>query len=183
MLSCPPERDQIVELGSLWANVEGRVGVVGLYGDDQLVVHQSTQRRGGKYGSLYVDEICLGCALGTRAVDPDSVILDAGWAVLSGVDADRTRAFAQDCAVLDLERAGVRGVFVRGLDGVSYTVLANFGSQDEVCPAAPLLGSRTSARDLAAQETFGREDVISVAPGRVRVLALNARFQAEGGAA
>lgn len=172
VLQSPANADQVLGLGGLWANVEGRIGVVGVYGDKQLVVHRSQRRRGGKYASLYVDEICLGCHLGTWSVDPETLVLDAAWAVLSGVGVEQTQAFARHCVAIEVGRPALRAVRLRGLDGVVYVVLAHFGDHDASCRAALFLGDAACARDLASAQEIDRESKLSVKPGRVRVLVL-----------
>jgi hypothetical protein len=172
LLRCPPERDQVVELHSLWASVEDRLGVVGLYGADQLVVHQSRRRRGGKYASLYVDQVCLGCASGTRSVQAGTVILDVGWAVLSGASVDQTRLLAASSGPVGLRNAALRAVRVRGLDGVLYAVLANFGDSALDCSSRNLLAKVTNVRDLVLDERLDRRKTLQIGPGRVRVFSL-----------
>jgi len=176
VLTSPPGQDRVVELGSSWANVDDRLGVLGLYGAEQLVVHQSWRRRGGKYASLYVDEICFHCALGTKAIDPSTVILDVGWAVLSDVDHEQTRRFAQEYVpvLADDAPSCVRGVSVRGLDGRRYVVVANF-AQEESYPAIGLLGGAGRVRDLVTGEEFaGDQDTqLTIQPCQARVLALD----------
>jgi hypothetical protein len=168
-LRSPCDRDHVLDLGSPWAVVDGRVGVVGLYGEEQLVVHRSPGRRGGKYGSLYVDEICLGCALGTAAVDPSTVLLDVGWAVLSATGTERTRRFAQASAVLPLEGvgSGLRGVRVPSLDGVPYVVLANFGPHAQMLPISALYSGAQRGRDIASGQVFAH---FQIAPCHVQVI-------------
>jgi len=160
VLRSPPEQDEIVPLDSLWVHVDGRLGVVGLYGAEQLVVHRSRRRRGGRYSSLYVEEICFPCEVGTRAIDPHTVLLDAGWAVLSEVSPEQVQKFSGAL----LEHGSVRGVQVRGLDGHPYVVLANFGFEVQDYPAGRL--GAAGVRDLVAAE----EGEITLRPGQVQVL-------------
>jgi hypothetical protein len=173
VLRCPPERDQVVDLNSLWANVEERLGVVGLYGGDHLVVHQSMQRRGGKYASLHVDEICLGCVLGTRVIEANTVILDAGWTVLSAASVDQTRLCADSSGLIDLGDATLRAVRVRGLDGVLYVVFANLGDGERDCSARELSGKAAGMRDLVLGEPVDRRGTLRIGPAHARVFALD----------
>ena len=171
-LACPPKAERVLELGSRWVNVDGSLGVAGIYGAEQLVVHQSDQRRGGRYHSLYVDQVCWHCAVGTWAVDPGTTILDVGWAVLSGLGAEETRALAQGARRVDL--AGfpdVRAVAVTGTDGRGYTVVANFGAQEAVIPLSELLGA-AAGQDLISGDRLAVADgqAIEVGPQSARVL-------------
>jgi hypothetical protein len=171
ILHSPVEREQVLELGSRWAHIDGRVGVAGLYGGEQLVVHRSPRRRGGRYASLYVDEICLGCALGMRAVQPNTVVLDVGWGVLSGASLDQIRLFAEALGSVNLRDPSLRAVRVRGLDGCLYVVLVNFGDSSRDCPSRALFERASEARDLVAGKV-SRRGPLSIGPGAVRVFAL-----------
>jgi hypothetical protein len=173
VLQCPPERDQVVDLNSLWMNVEGRLGVVGLYGGDQLVVHRSMQRRGGKYASLYVDEICLGCVLGTQEIEANTAVIDAGWTVLSAASVDQTRLCADSSSLIDLGDTALRAVRVRGLDGVLYVVLANLGDGERDCSARELFGRAADMRDLVLSEPIVRRETLKIGSTHVRIFALD----------
>jgi len=94
VLGSPAPADEVRNLDSRWVSVEGRLGVVVLHGDSSLHVSRSRQRRGGKYHSLHVEEICAPCRVGTHEAAAGEVILDCAWAVLSGADAAATAEFA-----------------------------------------------------------------------------------------
>jgi hypothetical protein len=177
-LASPADADETIDLGGEWANVDGKLGVVGLYGGDHLAVHRSQQRRGGLYASLYVDEIGYPCRVGNWSADPNTVLLDVGWAVLSGVGAEGTERFAKGAHVLapGLE-SGVRGVLVRGSLGKRYLVAANWGTEPaKAWPVDALLGGAGSARDLVSGESLpsGRAASVELASGQARVLILEA---------
>jgi len=81
------------------------------------------------------------------------VLVDLGCAVISDVDAKVTAAVVGES--LSFEDRDVRGVRVRGQDGVDYTVVANFGdtnlmasidSRDTVVPAGSAI---VAAADFA----------------------------------
>jgi hypothetical protein len=120
-------------LNSRWANVDDRLGIVGIGGAGSLSISRSSRRRGGAYHSLHVEEVCWHCETVTRMAEPGEVLLDVSWAVLSGVDAAGTRTFAaadpHACA------AGMlRWVEVRGIDGLRYVAIANFGDAPAELP-------------------------------------------------
>ncbi len=186
MLQAPAKEAQRLDLASSWACVvenpdagrEGRLGVVRLYGEKSLTVHRVPGRRGGKFGPLYTEQICLGCSTGVRALDPETVILDCGWAVLSSAGAEQTRTCARDARQLAIAGALVRGVRVRGANGW-YAVVANWGSDSVSCPAGALLGGGPSdsgivGSDLLRQENLSEQDKLVVPPGQVGVVALGA---------
>lgn len=178
VLESPPDREEVLGLGSAWANVDGRVGAVGLYGAEKLAVHRTPWRRGGRYHSLHVEELCWPCAVtgGAHPVDPHTTLLDVGWAVLSSVTAEETGAFARSTAAFcgDGEHPDVRWVRVAGRDGRAYAVVANVGPRAVAYPLAPLLGAHRRATDLAGGETCaGQGDVpLRLEAGQGRVLVL-----------
>lgn len=177
VLTNPPGQDRFIELASPWANIDGRVGVVGLYGAEQLVVHQAKGRRGGKYASLYVDEICFHCHLGTQSIEPNTVILDVGWAILADVNRAQTDHFAQRCASLPIDEAGpdIRGVRVQGLDGRLYTVLANFGQSETAYPTANLISLGGSIQDLVTGDVLVAEQkaALRLKPNQVYIFRID----------
>jgi hypothetical protein len=65
---------------------------------------------------------------GPRWADAGEVVLDCGWAVLSGADAARTAQAAAEFTRLPAPGA-VRLVEYRGADGRRYLLAANFGAE------------------------------------------------------
>ena len=171
-----PTQERIEPLGSTWACLDDRVGIVGFYGAEQLMVHRSSQRRGGPFRSLYVDEVCFHCALGARSVDPNQVILDVGWAILSDVNPEQTQRFAQMQAPVPTSGyAHVRGVRVKALDRRNYVVLANFGPTKQDYPSMGILVSARSAQDLATGDRVDNTTpAVVLEPGHARVFVLDA---------
>lgn len=161
-LRSPAPHEEIVPLGSRWANVDGRVGVLGIYGADELVLHRSPQRRGGKYHSLFTEEICFPCEVETRSVRPGEVLLDIGWCVVSAAGPETTARLQAQKLETDSER--VRAVSVQGLDGQPYLFIANFG--ETAFDASPLIRSR--AARLFGSEEAKRETLIE--PHQARLL-------------
>ncbi|MFN2229552.1 MAG: hypothetical protein ACK2VA_07265 [Anaerolineae bacterium] len=186
MLQAPATEAQCLDLASPWACVaenpdagrEDRLGVVRLYGDESLTVHRVPGRRGGKFGSLYTEQICLGCSTGVRALDPETVVLDCGWAVLSSAGPKQTRRCARESTLLDLPGALVRGVRVQGADRW-YAVVANWGSDGASFSAGALLGDVTSGSavgyDTLRREELSGQDEFVLLPGQVGVVALASR--------
>jgi hypothetical protein len=124
ILISPPQQSEILNLDSPWANVDGELGLIALYGGDELSVDRSTQRRGGRYHSLFVDELCLQVDTGTTRRLPGETLIDVGFAVLSAADAAETAAF--EGGSLDADQPAVRGVWARGADGIRYALVANW---------------------------------------------------------
>jgi len=137
--------EQVLELGSRWVNVEDRIGVVGIYGAEGFTFCQAGKRRAGYGESLYYDELCFPCRVGTHDVDGGTVVLDCGSAVLSGADREQTRELAEGgVARLECDGGLARAVEVAGADGEQYVLWADFGGDQ---PSASLrLGERVLAR-------------------------------------
>jgi hypothetical protein len=139
-----------LDLNSPWVNVEGKLGLVALYGGSSLRVDRTAERRGGRYRSLYVDEFCLHAETTTTRRAPGETLIDVGFAVLSGADAVQTAAF--EGGELDIDQPGVRGVWAIGADGWRYILLVNWSDTP------------------AAVDAWGR--TLTVAPDRAQCRAL-----------
>jgi hypothetical protein len=144
ILASPTERDEIVSVDSRWADVDGKIEVIGIYGASTLAVSRSAARRGGAYRSLYVDELCWSCSAAPFWADAGTNLLDVGWAMLSGAGVGAARALAHDTrfAALRLAHPDVRAVSVVGADGRQYLVVANFGAD-----AAEIVATSSLHRD------------------------------------
>jgi hypothetical protein len=125
-LPSPAAQDETLRLDDSRVNVDDRLGLLLLYGAPELLLSRSVARRGGKYRSLYVEELCSHAFSGQQRVSPGSVLLDIGFAVLAGASAVQTAARSGGALPFDLP--DLRGVWVQGADGVRYSVLANFGA-------------------------------------------------------
>ena len=169
-LRSPAGEEGIMELHGPWANLEGVLGMVGLYGADQLVISRSGKRRGGRFGSLFVEEVCIPCEREVRAVDPGTVVLDAGWAVLSDADAETTRHFSGEVSSITSEEC-IRAVMVKGLDDSRYAVLVNFDEKVAAYPTAPVFGGAGKVIDLVTGDRMAGKDeaIVTLKPGEARV--------------
>lgn len=162
-LQSPAEQDGVLDLNSRWANVDNVIGAVGLYGAESMSVVRSKERRGGKYRSLYVEELAWHSVPETRGYEAGSVALDAGWAVASSVDAEETRRWAEENtgAAINAPGAGcLRAIKVKGFDGKEYVVAANFGDEEAAFEAP-------EGRDLATGKTVGGRTVVAACTARV----------------
>lgn len=171
-LASPPPRTECLALDSSWVNIDDQLGVVGLYGAAELRVSRSIQRRGDDYPSLYVEELGWGGLDGPRWMEPNAVIFDVGWLVLSSADARITAAAAGDRRTKQLasEDPELRAVSVQGADGRCYYVVANFGREPRGLPGnlvpEPVI-------DLASGKRFDASpaSVLNLDPGAARILA------------
>ncbi len=128
VLHSPPQRDEVVSLGGLWCVIGGRVGVAGLYGAPLLSLSRLTRRRGGKYRTLYVDELCYPCDVGTHPVEPGQTILDCAWMVRTDMNAESTAQWSEAHQAAPRPWAGhARAVEVIGADDRRYLLACNFG--------------------------------------------------------
>lgn len=141
VLQTPPARETLVDLGSRWANVEGRIGAVGLYGADSLRIHRSPERRSGAMKTLHIEQLCWPLIQGPQKFESGEMILDAGWLCLSSVSSAETQAAAEATAQAQIDTGciDVRAVRITGQDGQSYVFAANF-SEEEVTLSADVLG-------------------------------------------
>src|SRR5690606_10248480 len=87
VLHAPANADETISLGGNWACIENHISAIGVYGANELTLHRSPQRRGGKFHSLYTEEVCYPHLQGNRTLMPNETILDIGWIALSGVKA------------------------------------------------------------------------------------------------
>lgn len=126
------EGSGITGLGGNWANVEGRIGMAGIYGADEVSLYQAGRRRASGYeDSLYYDELCAPCRTGLWDEPAGAVVLDCGNVVLSGADAAETAAVAGGVERLEAGEGLLRVVMVPGADGKRYLFAANFGAAEE----------------------------------------------------
>jgi hypothetical protein len=128
VLTSPPERNEVRDFKGPWLSIDEHIGILLLYGGDRFRIDRSTQRRGGRYQSLFVEEVCLQVRTRVTRCRPGDILSDAGFAILSGVGADVTARVQSD--VMTFKQGGLRGVWVVGADGNRYTLVANFGQTD-----------------------------------------------------
>ena len=134
-LTGPSDREEILRNGASWLNVDDCLGVVGLYGADQLSILRPGPRNienhamgGIRVGNLHADEICYPIHLGLRDFDHGATLYDIGFAVMAG--ADRWQAADFTWKVLKNDADGLRALEVTGADRKRYLLLANFAVED-----------------------------------------------------
>lgn len=72
----------------------------------------------------------MGLETTVRRVLPGEVLLDLGFAVLSGENTEKTGSFSGQRLAVE---GDLRAVSVKGADGILYGVGANFGTTIGVC--------------------------------------------------
>lgn len=164
ILTGPSEREELLETGTGWITIDDCLGVVGLYGAEQLLIFRPGRRniknyaRGGiQVGDLHAEEICYPIQLGVMDYDADVKLYDIGFAVIAGADRHQTAAF--NCKVPRHDVAGLRALDVTGVDGRRYLLLANMTTgniqfefdMDPGLEAVSLKGDHTLVADAAGR--------------------------------
>jgi hypothetical protein len=171
--SSPPLKEECILLSGKWANIENKIGLVGLYGAENFSIHRHPNRRAGALQSLFVEEICFPGIVEAKKVEANEIILDAGWAVISSVDAEATKYFykTQQKVLLEVIYKNVRAVYAEVLDGSIYYVIANFGDTKVSVPLRAL-SDKVELRDLASQQLYinAAEESIQLSPCQAIVL-------------
>lgn len=161
--SAPPTADEDVPLGSVWACVEGQLGVVGLYGAETLTLARHAARQGGRYPSLHVETLCYGRNNAVTAFGPSATVLDSAWVVLASVDAPTTRRVAESPHCRRIPSDGdLRSVEVEGRDGRIYWIAANFGEEANVLTLPRPAHDLVQGTDAPAGELTLRAHSIAV---------------------
>jgi hypothetical protein len=131
-LLSPPDHDGILNTASRWVNMDDRLGIVALYGGDHILLDRSTQRRAGKYASLFTEEICLHARRGSTRCRAGEILVDVGFAVLSGATAAVTSGV--EGGPLSFPGNAIKGAWVDGADGIHYELIANVTSEPQSTP-------------------------------------------------
>ena len=174
-----PEKFTVLENAGNWLSVDGKLGVVSIYGGTPkvarlaerqipLVIAGQAPKPGGGY--LYCEEISQEIvektryyARGTNAVDCAAVILTA--------DAESTKTLASDGVQnLSPENPALRAVTVRAANGHTYGIVVNFSAADVSFDANVLFGE--TAKPLTDTPAATVPAVIvpaAIAPNDVRV--------------
>ena len=140
--SCPGTEETIPVPGD-WLTVDDSPSVVRGYGPG-LYIHRPADRQVNIVasmgnlqkldagGNLYVEEICCGCRTDVHASAPDTTLFDLGVAVLTGVSAGETAAYANAGAagVVETGLEEVRALRVTDAAGKRRIVVANFADEE-----------------------------------------------------
>jgi hypothetical protein len=151
----PPLKEECISLSEKWANIENRIGLVGLYGAENLSIHRHPKRRAGSLQSLFVEEICYPGIIETKQFEANEMILDAGWAAISSVDTDATKYFytAQQKELLGSDYENVRAVQIEALNKKIYYLIANFGEVEISIPVT-IFCENAQLTNLASETAY-----------------------------
>jgi hypothetical protein len=183
-----PAEGQILNTGGLWLNVDGRLGVLGLYGGSELQVHRPNRPqvviRPWKHlshteapgGLLYADEICLGACANRPGLCESGTLFDVGFAVRAGASAAETSAWSQTGSRRIeplVHRSAIRAALVADAEGGMYWVVAHFG--DEATAIRFNTETSESAVAVDGQPPVHQADgvlTVPMEPGTMRVMRL-----------
>jgi hypothetical protein len=135
-------KEEIIDLNSKWINVDNRMGVIGVYGENDLTLYRPSRRQIGiknvdnpdNTGMLYSDEICYPVHQGLRTVDANTALFDIGFIVQSGISHENTKSFANHNKAIKIEtnNTNLRAIFIEGDDYKKYLLIANLKQDTEV---------------------------------------------------
>ncbi|HCD35368.1 MAG TPA: hypothetical protein DER01_23400 [Phycisphaerales bacterium] len=163
-LATETRHDHVVDLNCTWVNIDHRIGVVGVYGANQLCIDRTIKRRGGPYQSLHVDELCYGYQNGAdNGVSPYSMILDIGFVIGSNINTQDTQELAKKTT--HKTDGDLRTMQVLGADGRMYVACANFGVGTRTVPTGPFWPSTIDAINLVTGEKVTPDDRSFTIPG------------------
>jgi len=171
-LRSPTHTDEVVSLKSNWAQLPGRIGVVGIYGAESLTLHRTPERNAGVMKTLHSETLCYPLIQGPICYEAGEPILDSGWLIISGKSAEETRKASEQHPgkLIECKEPNLRAVRVRAQDGASYLFVANFGSETIRLPLASALDSEEYANDLQTEEEVTE---ITLAPTTARLLSIS----------
>ncbi|MFW5798636.1 MAG: hypothetical protein ACOCXX_03175 [Planctomycetota bacterium] len=123
-------------LHSDWLTIDDRLSLVAGYGIHGLQLLRPGRRQIGlsKYdakeragGMLFAEEIVACRRTGLQSMEPGSLLVDCGFAVLAGTDAETTRRWCNEGGIrpVQCDDNAVRAVVVKGDDGSSYVLALN----------------------------------------------------------
>ncbi len=178
-------REEVMPLGSTWANVDDRVGVVAVYGGALRLYRPgrrnvAPKRYAGRghddaLGTLYVDTLCIDAELGLQRREAGETWFDVGAVVRSGETHEVTRSFASGGGAVALPcGAAMRAVSVRGEDGHRYVFLWNVADEaveaEVPLPFAEGVSQLVSLEGQGIKESRGAKDCrIRLEPGEARL--------------
>lgn len=132
-------KEEILNFHSSWINIEDCIGIMLLYGEDELSLYRPGKRQIGlKHypspsnwragGMLYADEICAPCRRAMHSAAPGTVLYDIGVVMQAGATRKKTAdlAGAGKCTRIETPSAPqLRAVSVQGSDSIPYILIAN----------------------------------------------------------
>jgi hypothetical protein len=166
------EQAEVLNLNGDWVNVDNRLNIEKIYGEDELAIRRPGQRqiimfkgsdaageRAG--GSLYCDEICSPCITERRPYEADTLLFDSGFAIRVGPTSEQSLT-PLPAQALETGNGELKALSVTDINGKSYLIAANFGTS-----AQSLTVSLNKGQALTALN--GDETAITVQEGGARL--------------
>lgn len=131
--------ESVIHTGSKWINIDDQIGVIAIYGTDELAIYRPGQRQIGLKDSvktmgtertLYADAICGPTDMELTSFDGGENIVDTGYVLQAGKSRNFTQLYSNtpDHAIsIPCNNKYMRGIKVKGADTYDYVLLANFG--------------------------------------------------------
>jgi len=123
-LSSPPLNDDLMQIDSRWLNVDETLGVSLIYGADKFQISRSKSRRGGRYKTLFVEEICTNVSSELKRCTPGEILIDIGFVVVSGISTEETKVIQGGRIHSNNDK--VKAIWFQGFDQKKYAFFANF---------------------------------------------------------
>ncbi len=133
-------REEIIDTKSLWLNVDGCLGFIGVYGAESFFICRPPKRQAGlKLGQyekkvistgLWIDEVCFPFIKGPFSADANSVVFDIGCVILTGTDSKTTSSYHETGKARQIptgQYKDVKAMIVKSADGKDYLQIVNFG--------------------------------------------------------
>ncbi|MBI4978640.1 MAG: hypothetical protein HZC28_14260 [Spirochaetes bacterium] len=131
-----PQQNEIIPLDSSWLCIDDALTLTRIYGSEQFSIFRPDERRIAicrptqpLLGSLYADELCLRCTIGTACYSEGAVLIDDGFSI-STVSSNDAQRLKDNVHSLHCGTQGFRAVSTDGTDGIGYMFIANFGTQE-----------------------------------------------------
>lgn len=157
---------ELWKTNSRWINIDDSLGIISIYGEEELSVFRAGKRTIGlkKYpwndtskdiGMLYVDEICTNYCEELQMFEEKETIFDLAYLVQAGSDHNQTKAYIESKACYSLkteDKSMIRALIVTGGDCEKYLIITNVGDTPE--SVSLNLAEANKVVDLVSREEF-----------------------------
>ncbi|MDO4630337.1 MAG: hypothetical protein Q4C70_14255, partial [Planctomycetia bacterium] len=148
-LNSKPGKYELIGNSGKWLNVDDKLGVVEIYGGTPKVARMATRSEKITDGYLYCDEIAQECAEGATFISENASIFDCA-AVVMTADSAETHRFSEngDAKRISTDDPKLRLISVRGEDGITYFIAANFSTDVKPFDAEKVFGTESGGKKL-----------------------------------
>ena len=136
----PSGEERILKLDTDWLNIDNCLGILKVYGSDEITVYSPGRRqvgthdtlRGPELGFLHVDQVCFPFVKESEGILPGSVLYDVGYIIRAGDTVAETARFASTCKKSILEtNKNTCAMLVKGDDSIDYVLVFNITDKKE----------------------------------------------------